>query len=405
MPRAILHVDMDAFFASVEQLDNPDLRGKPVLVGGASKRGVISAASYEARAFGCRSAMPTAVAKRLCPHAIVVKTRGHRYRELSDQVFAIFDDFTPLVQPLSIDEAFLDVTGSQRLLGPAVEIATTIRARIKAEVGLTASVGLAPNKFLAKLASDLKKPDALVVIDPDRIQQTLDPLPVTVIFGIGKAAAQRLERLGVRTIAQLRQLEPRTLKATFGSWGERVGQLARGQDDRPVVPDHAAKSVGHETTFGENLTTPDEVRAVLLQLTEDTARRLRKKDRRAHTITCKIRFGDFETITRSTTLDTATNTTAELWQAALGLFDTWASRSFQPVRLIGVSTSGLTDAAETQLGLFPDPAADRQRALDAASDAVAAKFGKGAVRRARVIEPPAPDTETPPDEHRPLRGV
>ncbi len=389
MPRAILHVDMDAFFASVEQLDNPDLRGKPVLVGGTSKRGVISAASYEARAFGCHSAMPTAVAKRLCPHAIVVKPRGRRYRELSDQVFAIFDDFTPLVQPLSIDEAFLDVTGSERLLGPAIEIAKTIRARIKAEVGLTASVGLAPNKFLAKLASDLKKPDALVVIDPDRIQETLDPLPVTVIFGIGKAAAQRLERLGVRTIAQLRQLEPRTLTATFGSWGERVSQLARGQDDRPVVPDHAAKSVGHETTFGENLTTPDEVRAVLLQLTEDTAWRLRKKDRRARTITCKIRFGDFQTITRSITLDTATNTTAELWQAALGLFDTWAATGFRPVRLIGVSTSALSDTTETQPTLFPDPAHDRQQALDAASDAVAAKFGKGAIRRARTL----------PDEH------
>ncbi|MCC7389200.1 MAG: DNA polymerase IV [Phycisphaerales bacterium] len=390
MPRAILHVDMDAFFASVEQLDNPDLRGKPVLVGGTSKRGVISAASYEARAFGCRSAMPTAVAKRLCPHAIVVKTRGRRYRELSDQVFAIFDDFTPLVQPLSIDEAFLDVTGSERLLGPALGIATTIRARIKAETGLTASVGLAPNKFLAKLASDLKKPDALVVIDPDRIQETLDPLPVTVIFGIGKAAAQRLERLGVRTIAQLRQLEPRTLKATFGSWGERVGQLARGEDDRPVVPDHAAKSVGHETTFGENLTTPDEVRAVLLQLTEDTAWRLRKKDRRARTITCKIRFGDFETITRATTLDTATNTTAELWAAAAEVFDAWAAKSFQPVRLIGIQASALTETAETQPGLFPDPAHERQQALDKASDAVAAKFGKGSIRRARTL-PDDPD--------------
>lgn len=381
---------MDAFFASVEQLDNPELRGKPVLVGGTGKRGVISAASYEARAFGCRSAMPTAVAQRLCPHAVVVKTRGSRYRELSDRVFTIFEDFTPLVQPLSIDEAFLDVTGSRRLLGPAVEIAKTIRARIKEEIGLTASVGVAPNKFLAKLASDLKKPDALVVIDPDRIQETLDPLPVTVIFGIGDAAARRLERLGVRTIAQLRRLEPRTLKATFGSWGERVGQLARGQDDRPVVPDYAAKSVGHETTFHENLADPDQVRAVLLQLTEDTAWRLRKKDRRGRTVTCKIRFGDFQTITRSHTLETATNTTSELWDAARTIFDAWAARGFQPVRLIGVSTSGLTETAEAQLGLFADPAHDRQQALDAASDAVAAKFGKGSIRRARAL-PEEPD--------------
>jgi DNA polymerase-4 len=376
---------MDAFFASVEQLDNPELRGKPVLVGGTGKRGVISAASYEARAFGCHSAMPTALARRLCPHAVIVKTHGSRYREISNQVFEVFNDFTPLVQPLSIDEAFLDVTGSERLLGGAVEIATTIRARIKREVGLNASVGVAPNKFLAKLASDLKKPDALVVIDPDRIQETLDPLSVTVIFGIGAAAEKRLQRLGVRTIAQLRQLEATTLNATFGSWGERVGQLARGQDDRPVVPDYAAKSVGHETTFGENLTDPEQVRTVLFQLTEDTASRLRKMGRRARTVTCKIRFGDFQTITRSRTLDTATDTTSELWLAARAAFETWADTSFRPVRLIGVSTSGLTDAVETQPGLFPNPAADRQRALDSASDAVADKFGKGTIRRARTL--------------------
>lgn len=385
MHRSILHIDMDAFFASVEQLDNPALRGKPVLVGGTGKRGVIAAASYEARVFGCRSAMPTAIARRLCPQAVIVGGRGSRYRELSDRVFGICDDFTPLVQPLSIDEAFLDVTGSQRLLGSAVEIATTIRTRIKAETGLIASVGVAPNKFLAKLASDLKKPDALVVIEPGQDQEILDPLPVTVIFGIGEAAAKRLERLGVRTIAQLRQLEPITLKATFGSWGERVGQLARGIDDRPVVTDRHAKSVGHETTFHDDLTDPDQVRSVLLQLTEDTAWRLRKKGRRAKTVTCKIRYGNFETITRAHTMGRATDSTSELWLAARTIFDTWAATSFRPVRLIGVSTSGLTEEAETQLDLFPDPAAAKQQALDAASDAVAAKFGKGTIRRARGL--------------------
>ncbi|VAX41500.1 DNA polymerase IV, partial [hydrothermal vent metagenome] len=320
--------------------------------------------------------------------AVVVSGRGSRYRELSEQVFRIFEDFTPCIQPLSIDEAFLDVTGSERLLGSPVEIATAIRARIKTETGLTASVGVAPNKFLAKLASDLKKPDALVVITPETIGQILDPLPVTAIPGVGEAAAKRLERLGVRTIAQLRQLEPTTLTSTFGSWGERVGQLARGIDDRPVVPDRRAKSVGHETTFPEDLVDPEQVRSVLLQLTEDTAWRLRKKGRRARTVTCKIRYGNFQTITRSHTLDTATDTTSELWRAARAIFDAWATTSFQPVRLIGVSTSSLTEEAEAQLDLFPDPATAIQEALDAASDIVAERFGKGTIRRARTLDDP-----------------
>jgi len=384
-PRAILHVDMDAFFASVEQLDNPALRGKPVLVGGSSKRGVVAAASYEARKFGVHSAMPSAVARRLCPDAIFVKGRYDRYRQLSDQVFDILDDFTPLVQPVSIDEAFLDVTGSQRLLGPAPELAARIRQRIRAETGLTASVGVAPNKFLAKLASDMHKPDGLTVIEPERVQAILDPLPVGRMWGVGPAAEKRLHRLGLRSFAQLRQIEPVALKNALGSWGEHIWRLARGEDDRPVVPDHEAKSVGHETTFFENLADPDDVRSVLLQLTEDTARRLRRKGRRARTVTCKIRFGDFETITRSHTLPAPTDTTSDLWDAARAVFDTWAAKAFQPVRLIGVSASGLTEGAEAQLGLFPDPAAERQRALDAASDAVAAKFGRGAVRRARSV--------------------
>lgn len=387
-PRAILHVDMDAFFASVEQRDNPELRGKPVLVGGTSQRGVVAAASYEARVFGCRSAMPSAVARRLCPQAIFVKGRHERYREVSDQVFEIFEGFTPLVEPLSIDEAFLDVTGSRRLLGSEVEIAAAIRARIREVTGLTASVGVAANKFLAKLASDMHKPDGLTVIEPGRVHEILDPLPIGRMWGVGPAAEKRLHRLGVRTFAQLRALEPSTLAGALGSWGERAGRLARGEDDRPVIPDHEAKSVGHETTFFENLADPEDVRAVLLQLTEDTARRLRRKGRRARTVTCKIRYGDFETITRSRTLDAATSTTSELWAAARSIFDAWAARSFQPVRLIGVSTSGLAEAAETQLPLFADPAGEKQRALDAASDAVSEKFGKGAIRRARAIEDP-----------------
>lgn len=388
MTRAILHVDMDAFFASVEQLDNSELRGKPVLVGGTGPRGVVAAASYEARKFGCHSAMPSAVARRLCPHAVFVKGHYDRYRELSDRVFAIFDDFTPLVQPLSIDEAFLDVSGSVRLLGPADSIAERIRARIGDEVGLTASVGVAPNKFLAKLASDMDKPDGLTIITPDRVQEILDPLPVGQMWGIGPAAEKRLHRLGLRTFAQLREIDPAALRASLGSWGERASRLARGEDDRPVVPDGEAKSIGHETTFHANLTDAEQVRGVLLRLTEDTARRLRRKGRGARTVTCKIRFGDFETITRSRTLDKATDSTAELWDAARGIFDTWAARSFRPVRLIGVSTSGLAHHADPQLPLFGDPEAARRTAIDTASDAITARFGRGAVRRARTLRDP-----------------
>lgn len=383
--RAILHVDLDAFFASVEQLDHPELRGKPVLVGGSSARGVVAAASYEARVFGCRSAMPSAVARRLCPHAVFVKGNYARYRELSGRVFDILDDFTPLVQPLSIDEAFLDVTGSERLLGPAVEIARRIRARVKGETGLTASVGVAPNKFLAKLASDMDKPDGLTVIEPARVREVLDPLPVGRMWGVGPASEKRLHRLGIRTFAQLRELEPATVRSVLGSWGEHVGRLARGEDDRPVVPDHEAKSVGHETTFFEDVDAPEAVASVLLRLTEDTAQRLRRKGRRARTVTCKIRYGKFETITRSRTLDAPTNATAELWEAARGIFEAWAGKSFQPVRLIGVSASGLSEGEEAQLGLFADEGAARRRALDAASDAVAERFGRGAIRRARTL--------------------
>lgn len=378
---------MDAFFASVEQLDNPELRGKPVLVGGAGNRGVVAAASYEARVFGIHSAMPSAVARRLCPHAIFVKGNYERYRELSGQVFDILEDFSPLVQPLSIDEAFIDVTGSRQLLGSPEKIAAAIRARIRTETGLTASIGAAPNKFLAKLASDMDKPDGLTVIEPDRVHEVLDPLPIGRMWGVGPAAEKRLHRLGIRTFAQLRGLEPETLRSVLGSWGERIWHLARGEDDRPVIPDHEAKSVGHETTFFENLTEPEQVRAVLLRLTEDTARRLRRKGRRAHTVTCKIRYGDFETITRSHTLDTPTNATGELWRQAGSIFDAWAATSFQPVRLIGVSASGLTEADTEQLSLFDDPDASRGEALDRASDAVAERFGRHAIRRARAVRP------------------
>ncbi|MEO1718260.1 MAG: DNA polymerase IV [Planctomycetota bacterium] len=385
--RSILHADMDAFFASVEQRDDPSLRSKPVLVGGSGGRGVVTAASYEAREFGCRSAMPMSVALRLCPHAICVRGRYDAYKQASARVFEIFESVTPLVQPLSIDEAFLDVTGSRRAVGDAVSIAKTVRERMLAETGLTASVGVAPNKFLAKLASDMDKPDGLTVIEADKVQQTLDPLPVTRIFGVGGSAEKRLNRLGVRTIGDLRKLPVEAVTSALGSWGARVHELAHGIDDRPVVPDRVAKSVGHEQTFGVDLTEPDDVRAVMLDQAEQVGRRLRAKGRKAKTVTVKIRFGDFQTITRAQTLERAVDDTDSLYVAARSLFDAWAEVSFRPVRLIGVSASQLTgDGEPEQLGLFEDAGAqEKRRAVDAAFDAINEKFGKRVITRAGAI--------------------
>ena len=381
--RTILHVDMDAFFASVEQLDDPELRGRPVLVGGRGKRGVVAAASYEARAFGCRSAQPTAVALRLCPDAVVVKPNGIRYREISTQVFEILGSFSPLVQPISVDEAFVDVTGSAGLFGDGVAIARAVRERIKNETRLTASVGVAPNKFLAKLASDLDKPDGLVVIAPDRIHNILDPLPVGRLWGVGKASEARLARLGLRTIGDIRAMDESSLVANLGErTGRHLARLARGEDDRPVHSDREAKTISHERTFGEDLTEADEVRAVLLGQVEDVGRRLRAHGRVAGTVTLKIRYGAFETITRSGTLGSKSDRTDDLWAEALGLFDRWASGSFRPVRLIGMGAGQLSEPGGEQLGLFAGESDEKRTRVDEATDAIRAKFGDDAIRRA-----------------------
>ncbi|MEM7629642.1 MAG: DNA polymerase IV [Planctomycetota bacterium] len=385
--RGILHVDMDAFFASVEQRDNPELRGKPVLVGGAGRRGVVAAASYEARRFGCRSAMPTAVALRNCPHAVVVRGSYETYKEVSAQVMSILESCTPLVQPVSIDEAFCDVTGSVQLLGEPSAIARRIRSDVRAQTGLTCSVGVAPNKFLAKLASDLDKPDGLTIITRETVRTVLDPLPVSRLWGVGPAAQQRLARLGLRTIGDIAGAEHQTLLQALGDFGAHVHTLALGLDDRPVTPDREAKSISHEQTFGENLADPDAVRAVLLDQAEQVARRLRRHGRLARTVTVKIRFGDFETVTRSRTLDEAGDSTRAIAHAARGLFDQWA-RQFRSVRLIGVGVSQLGDpaGAAPQLGLFDAETSERSRAVDRATDAIADRFGPRAVQRAGALE-------------------
>ena len=364
--RAILHVDMDAFFASIEQLDHPELRGRPVLVGGEGRRGVVAAASYEARAFGCHSAQPMAVAKRNCPQAVVVPPHGRRYREVSQRVLEILESFTPLVEPLSIDEAFLDVTGSRRLHGTPRQIAETIKRRVHDELGVTASVGVAPNKFLAKLASDMDKPDGLTVIEPDWIAQTLEGLPVSRMWG-------------VETFGDLQRFPPEALETCFGVYARRMAELARGLDHRVVVPDHRARSISQEQTFGFDLQEPQAVRDVLLGQVEQVGWRLRRHGYRAGTVTIKVRYGEFETITRSRSFDEATDRTDRLWQAAGALFDEWA-RAFRPVRLIGFGASHLTTAGE-QLQLFTTQADQRRRALDQATDSIQAKFGKAAIRR------------------------
>jgi len=371
---------MDAFFASIEQLDHPEYRGKPLLVGGIGNRGVVSAASYEARKFGCRSAQPMAVARRMCPQAIVVRGNYARYKQVSRQIMEIFNRYTPLVEPLSIDEAFLDVTLSLPLFGSAEEIAKKIRADIARETGVTASIGVAPNKFLAKLASDMNKPDGLTVLDDTNIATILPPLPIEKMWGVGPKTAERLRGMGVKTFGDISRMPIEMLKLRVGEDAERWQRLSRGEDNREVHTERDAKSIGQEQTFGENLMDPEAVRAVLLEECEDVAAKLRRQGITAKSVTVKIRFGDFQTITRRCTLEKGTNVTIDFWHAAKELFDTWAAESFQPVRLIGVQAGQLSEGPE-QMDLFADGSQEKQKKVDQAVDAINKKFGKSVVNR------------------------
>jgi DNA polymerase-4 len=374
---------MDAFFASVEVLDDPSLRGLPVLVGHDGPRGVVAAASYAARAFGCHSAQPMAVARRLCPQAVVRPVRFDRYRQLSRAVFDVFDRFTPAVEPLSVDEAFLDLTGTERLLGPdPVAIARNLKAQIRYETGLTASIGVAPNKFLAKLASDLEKPDGLTAITPQTLDAILLPLPVERVWGVGPATAARLRAINIRTFADLRRTDRAPLAARFGPQeADRYRRLAFGLDDRPVRTDRQAKSIGHEQTFSVDVLDADVLRSVLLGQCEDVAARLRRSGVQARTVTVKIRTGEFRTTTRRATLPRPTDATAPVWEAARSLFDAWAAADFRPVRLVGVAAADLA-GPDLQTELFADPQAERHARLDSTVDQINARFGKGSVRRA-----------------------
>jgi DNA polymerase-4 len=385
-PMTILHVDMDAFYASVEQRDHPELRGKPVIVGGIQGRGVVCAASYEARKFGVHSAMPTSTARRLCPQGIFLQVRMKHYAEIGRQIRDIFFSFTPLVEPLSLDEAFLDVRGCEGLFGPAPDIARQIKNRIRSELGLVASVGVAPNKFLAKLASDFGKPDGFVVLPSAKVTEFLTPLPVSRIWGVGAKGEKRLHDLGIRTIGQIAALPEKTLSEQFGEVGRHIWQLANGQDGRTVVPDREAKSISTETTFSHDISDRSNLRVCLLDLVDHLASRLRREGIWGRTIDIKIRSSDFRTRTRSTTLAEATNLTNTIWKAAAELFDRSLSNELMPVRLLGVGATKLTREPISQGSLFEDGSNERESALDQTIDTIRAKFGTGKIQRGSLLD-------------------
>jgi len=381
--RKIIHLDMDAFYASVEQRDDPSLMGKPVVVGGSpNSRGVVSTASYEARKYGIRSAMPIAEAARRCPSAIFLPVNARKYREVSRQINSIFLTYTPMVEPLSLDEAFLDVTGSTSLFGPAQDIALTIKQRIQQELNLTASAGLACNKFLAKLASDLKKPDGFVVVQPNRIQELLDPLPVERIWGVGTKTAEKLHSHKVKTVRDLRKLELKFLTTLFGSLGSQLYQLARGIDDRPVESDRVVKSIGRETTFETDILDHDLLETTLLKLAVDVGRSTRKESLKGKTVTLKVRYSDFRTLTRSRTLSRATDLDDVIYREACSMLGELSHK--QPLRLIGVTLSNLTDQVQNQLSLFEEPELEREN-LTKVLDLVKEKYGEKSITRARLL--------------------
>lgn len=379
----ILHVDMDAFYASVEQRDRPELAGLPVVVGGSAEgRGVVAAANYEARKFGVHSAMPAVTAKRLCPHAVFLRPRMEHYADVSAQIRQVFERYTPLVEPLSLDEAFLDVTGSLALFGPAAEIARMIKRDIRDNVALVASVGVAPNKFLAKIASDLEKPDGFVEVAPEQVRHFLDPLPVGRLWGVGRVTGRKFEKLGVRTMGQLRQLSVEVLRDQFGNAGEHLWELAHGIDNRRVVPELEAKSISHEKTFPQDLDDLEVIRAWLLELIEQVTCRLRRHGLRGRTVQLKVRFDDFRTITRAHTFASPTNVTQDIWLVVAAMLSDRMPNRRLKVRLLGVGVSGLGTGQHSQLELFSNQEHERQSRLDDVSDSIKAKFGSSSLQRA-----------------------
>lgn len=384
--RTILHVDMDAFYASIEERDHPELQGQPIIVGGrAEHRGVVSAANYPARKFGVHSAMPMKTARQLCPQAHFFPVRMSDYAEVSQSLQKIFRKYTPLVEPLSLDEAFLDVSGSQLLFGNGREIAASIKLEVRHSLQLIASVGVAPNKFLAKIASDADKPDGLVVVEPDKIQEFIDPLPVSRVWGIGKMATQRFNRLGIQTISQVRVLEPKILTELFGEQGLHLWNLSQGLDERAVIPERQAKSISRETTFSSDVNDLEILRIILMDLVEDVSRRLRKNKLRGKTIQLKIRYDDFSTFTRSITVSQPTDLTREIEQSALLMLDQKLPERPLSIRLIGVGVTGFQSGSQHQKSLFDEEDQQKYSRLDQVKDQIASRFGSNSIIRGNRI--------------------
>ncbi len=389
--RAIIHVDMDAFFAAVEQLDNPELRGKPVIIGGpANSRGVVSTCSYEAREFGVHSAMSSAMAHRLCPHGIFLPGRHERYSEVSGQIHQIFHRFTPSVLPLSCDEAFLDVTGSQRLFGAAPDIGLRIKDIIKAETGLTASVGLAGTLFVAKVASDMDKPDGLTIIRDEEVIDRLAILPVRRMWGVGKVAEKKLLRLGINTIGDLQSWPLKELIENFGNFGEHMYNLCRGIDPREVEgEDEAEKSISNEHTFSRDIMKVSELRSTLLYLSDKVARRARCAQMPGRTVQLKVKYSDFTSITRRITLPNPTSCAQEIFETAFKLLQEKSECGSRPVRLIGVGVSNFSESCESQQSLFFNIQTRNNREkiekAEIAADAIINKLGRGTIGRGSIM--------------------
>ncbi len=382
--RSILHVDMDAFYASVEQFDNPDYKNRPVIVGadpkGGSGRGVVAACSYEARKFGVHSALPISRAWKLCPQGVYVRPRMKRYMEVSSQIMQVFRRYTDLVEPLSIDEAFLDVTGSVRLFGPPEHIALSIKKEIRDRTHLTASIGVAPNKFLAKIASDIRKPDGFMIVDEEKIAAFLRDLPVSRLWGVGPKTEQRLKELGFHTIGQVADSNHESLIRSLGSLGEHLYRLSHGHDERPVVANGEPKSISSENTFEEDTDSRELLHQTILELSDHVAERLRKEGYRARKVTLKLRYSSFSTHTKQQSLEKFVQTGNEIAAVARGLFAQFPMK--QKIRLIGVAAGDLRRDGEEpgQLTLF-SPAENAKEKLSHTLDEIKERFGPGALRR------------------------
>ena len=391
----ILHVDMDAFYASVAERDDPSLRGKAVVVG-AGARGVVLSANYAARKYGIRAAMPVGRAKRMVPHAVFVTPDHQRYSEVSAKVMEIFDSFTPLVEPISLDEAFLDVTGARKLLGTGREIAVEIRRQVEASEGITCSVGIAPSKFIAKLASGHCKPNGILEIPADRILNFLHPLPVNAIWGVGPKTAETLERLGLRTVSDIANLPRATLIRALGqASGASLYELAWGRDYRDVTPNEPDKSISAAETFAQDIDDPEEILREFLRLTEKAAARLRENDYYAKTISIKVRFADFSTISRSKTLPLPIDSTHDIYEIAKSLYLA-LNLDRARLRLVGISLDNLSEAAPEQLLLGARERGWRE--ADSAIDRAKLRFGGGSVRPGRLIKKSSADPKVLDEE-------